>query len=407
MSGAPAPKSPADWWHQCEVACPGFLREGRYEKFRERLAVIVEETSIDGGAYPKIVTWRDNEKKCAVCGKLVDEHIFDSSLEDKGHKFEPSKNEIALLYERMRGLVLVKFKKDCLDLPELQYRKIVVEPNASTKRAANLILKTAPRAVTALMLSRELSDGFQYAEKEEGTEPCPICFGSGRSTEWVEESHRDTNESNDVSIGTTYRSQKEICSKCNGDGAVKKVIRVAKEVPCPKEQVLIDLLDEHEEIGRFVIYAGFQASVDRCVATALKYHWDVIRVDGRGWAYYSSMQNKMLSLTNVEMLKRFQGVNENKIVFIGQPGAAGMGLTLTASPSIFFYSNSFNADDRIQAVQRIHRPGMDVNRGATIIDVVHLDIDEYILKNLEEKQNLMNLSMGELRKAAKEYENGG
>jgi hypothetical protein len=25
MSGSPAPKSPADWWHLCEIACPGYL----------------------------------------------------------------------------------------------------------------------------------------------------------------------------------------------------------------------------------------------------------------------------------------------------------------------------------------------------------------------------------------------
>ena len=28
MSGTPSPKSPVDWWSQCEIAWPGFLREG-------------------------------------------------------------------------------------------------------------------------------------------------------------------------------------------------------------------------------------------------------------------------------------------------------------------------------------------------------------------------------------------
>ena len=78
-----------------------------------------------------------------------------------------------------------------------------------------------------------------------------------------------------------------------------------------------------------------------------------------------------------------------------------MGLTLTASPSLFYYSNSFNADDRLQSQDRIHRLGMDTNRGATIIDVVHLDIDQYIIDNLERKQKLQNLTMGQLREAMK------
>jgi len=34
LSGAPAPRSPLDWWHQCEVACPGFLREALIFLFR-------------------------------------------------------------------------------------------------------------------------------------------------------------------------------------------------------------------------------------------------------------------------------------------------------------------------------------------------------------------------------------
>ncbi len=76
-----------------------------------------------------------------------------------------------------------------------------------------------------------------------------------------------------------------------------------------------------------------------------------------------------------------------------------MGITLTASQTILMYSNSFNGEDRVQVINRIHRPGMDVNRGATIIDIVHLDIDQFVLDNLQKKQDLLNLTMGELREA--------
>jgi len=398
MSGAPAPKSPADWWNQCEIVCPGFLREGQYNKFKERLAIITEKESLDGGVYPELTAWLDDEKKCAVCGKYSEDHFTDD-FSDAGHKFEPSVNEVANLYTRMNGLVLVKFKKDCLDLPELQYRLIRVEQSGSIKRAASLILKTAPRSVTALMLLRELSDGFQYAEEEQGETDCERCRGTGVTIEYV--SNNDEGESGPPEPGECI-PQEESCPHCNGSGRAKKLVRVAKEVKCPKEQVLIDLLDEHEPIGRFVVYAGFQASIDRCISIALRYQWDVIRADGRGWAYFCSKTNKSLALTSKDMLKKFAMGEEDKILFAGQPGAAGMGIDLAASPSALFYSNSFNGEDRMQAVERIHGPAMDVNRGATIIDIVHLDIDEYVLNNLQEKQDLMNLTMGELRAAAKE-----
>ncbi|MEA1999823.1 MAG: hypothetical protein U9N61_10960 [Euryarchaeota archaeon] len=401
MSGAPAPKSPIDWWHQCEVVCPGFLREGDDAKFKKRLALIEEKESFTGGTYPELVTWFDNEKKCAICGKFRDEH-FDDDLTPKDHPFEPSKNEVSYLYQRMQGLVLVKFRKDCLDLPETQYRTIRVEPTESTKRAANLILKTSPRTVTALMLSRELSDGFQYKEEVNGTETCPLCKGSKVSLEWYDPEDPD-NDVNDEAIQSGRCEQREEpCSKCKGGGETPKLIRIAKEVPCPKEQVLIDLLDEHEPVGRFVVYAGFQASVDRCVKIALRYQWDVIRIDGRGWAYSPSVEQMDVPESNKEMLKRFQSKDGRKIVIVAQPGAAGMGLTLTASPSVFFYSNSFNAEDRIQAAERIQGIGMDLNRGATVIDVVHLDIDQYVLDNLAKKLDLLNLTMGKLREAVLE-----
>lgn len=410
MSGAPSPKSPADWWHQCEIACPGFLREGDVDKFKKRLALIQEKESFSGGTYPELVTWFDDEQKCAKCGKLRDEHFMPATateeLTPEDHPYEPSKNEVAFLYERMKGLVLVKFRRDCLDLPETQYRLITVEPSPSTKRAADLILKTAPRTVTALMLSRELSDGFQYKEEECGKETCPLCNGSKVSLEWYDPEYPDEHYVTQEAIDAgRCKQREEACSLCKGKGEVAKFTRIAKEVPCPKEQVLIDLLDEHEPVGRFVVYAGFQASVDRCVAVALRYQWDVIRVDGRGWAYFSALDQTDQLTSNKEMLRRFQSKDERKIVFVAQPGAAGMGLTLTASPSVFFYSNSFNAEDRIQSKERIQGIGMDLNRGATVIDVVHLPIDQYILDNLTKKVDLLNLTMGKLRDAVLETNN--
>ena len=85
-----------------------------------------------------------------------------------------------------------------------------------------------------------------------------------------------------------------------------------------------------------------------------------------------------------------------RLAFIGHPGSAGMGLTLTASPAILYYSNDFNAESRIQSEDRIHRLGMDTNKGATIIDIFNLPTDEYVLDNLNKKRDLQSMTMGEL-----------
>lgn len=387
MSGAPAPNNPSDWWHQCEIVCPGFLREGDWYKFRDRLAVMNEQQSMSGQAYFKVVTWKDDEKKCEVCGKLKEAHDLLTE-----HDFKAAKNEIKYLYERMKGLNIVYFKKDCLDLPELQYKVIRLQRSELIKKAEQLIIKTVPRTVTALMKLRELSDGFQYKETETGeTEQCPLCKGSGSTIEFYDPEYPDEYPSQEAMESGRCKERSCECTHCKGLKEIPKLNRTAKEIDCPKEALLKDLLEEHEEIGRFVVYAGFQASVDRCQRIALENKWDVIRADGRGWMYFGQAYSKE------DMLEIFQDPKnyQQKIVFIGQAGAAGTGLTLTASQSIFFYSNSFNADDRIQAINRIHRIGMGDK--AIIIDCVHLETDQYVLDNLEKKFDLLKLSMGQLR----------
>jgi len=383
MSGAPAPRSPADWWHQCEVACPGFLKEGNQLKFKKRLAIIVEKESIAGGIYPSLESWLDDENKCRICGQYQNNHSDD-------HQFEPSKNEVSFLYERMKGLVLVKFKKDCLDLPEKIYKFIELAPSDKILNLARTIVAKASTVISGITLLRELSDGFQYQEQETGIKDCSVCHGtkkiknplySGLTSEKIKKN------------GLEYGPEIIDCDGCNGSGSVKVYKRIAKQIDCPKEQALIDLLDEHIDIGRIIIYAGFTGSIDRCVQICQKCGWGTIRVDGRGWN--SNLEGDLLDIFQ-DQLDKFP-----RVAFIAQPGAGGLGLTLTASSTIVYYSNDFNAESRIQSEDRIHRIGMDQNRGATIIDLVHLETDKLILDNLQKKRRLQSLTMGELKEALK------
>ena len=394
MSGSPAPKSPLDWWPQAEVACPGFLREGTYEKEKRRLAIIESRESATGGMFPHLVTWKDDPGKCNRCGQPKDhdnhkmantgDDVFDSMVESRLlHAFEPSKNEIADLYERLSGLVLIQFKKDCLDLPEKQYRTIKVRPKQSILNSAKLITATAPSTILALTLLRQLSDGFQYEEIEAGTKECELCHGE---KEIVRPMPDDEGEYVDCTI---------TCPHCGGAGEVPKYKTETKEFPCPKIDALTQRLEDHEEDGRLVIYAGFTGSVDRICRVVQQSGWEYIRVDGRGW--YSSLGNK----SSEEMLLLFQDKQRTveKLAFIGQPSAAGMGLTLTESNEIVYYSNDFNAESRIQSEDRIHRPGADINRGCIITDLVHLPTDEQVIDNLKKKRKLQNLSLGVFEEA--------
>jgi SNF2 family DNA or RNA helicase len=404
MSGSPAPKNPGDWWNICEIVCPGFLREGNRKKFEQRLGLIVNKESLSGGVYPHLVTWLDDENKCAICGEKAEslKHspenvVFD--VHEEYHKFIPAKNEVAALYGRLKGLVLVQLKKDCLDLPEKIFQTIECKPTPSILRAAKLIVKKASTTIAAQILLRELSDGFQYVETEQGTETCPRCNGKKTVLEYVVQNRQPG--PGELAPDCLYEKQQIECNICGGIGEVKRFIRETKQIPCPKEDAVIDLLDEHEDIGRIVFYAGFTGSIDRLKVICQKQGWHVIRVDGRGWIFETET---CLNLTD-DPLTAFQDLKDKypKIAFVAQAGSAGMGLDLTASPTFVYYSNDFDAEHRIQSQERGHGPGMDMERGVTIIDLLHLPTDVIVLENLKKKKRLQDLTLGQFSDALESY----
>lgn len=399
VSGAPAPKSPKDWWSQCEIACPGYIRESNIYHFERRLALIQQETSLAGGAYPKLVTWWDDENKCKHCGELKDHSNHVKTMKQKvkeiedglagllnltsemttvEHAYEKSKNEVQDLHRRMSGLVQVHFKKDCLDLPEMIYRVIRLEPSKATRRAAALISRTSTKTVEALTRLRELSDGFQYKQEPSGQfVECERCKGTGILNE---------------------PGLQGVCPNCK-EGQVEKLKRIAKKVPCPKDEALKELLEECGD--RIVIFGGFTATIDRVVDLCQSQNWDVIRVDGTTRTLPDGVWCSREY--GCHPLEAFQSENrEHPTAFVAHAATAKTSLTLTASNMIVYYSNTFNADDRIQSEARIHRIGMDVNKGAVIVDLIHLESDEYVRENLKKKRELQSITLGELQEFMKE-----
>ena len=425
LTGTPAPKTPVDWWMQAEILRPGFLREANQFLFRERLAFIVEEESATGvGAFKKVKCWKDNESKCMYCAepKVHANHTYDpvavvtTSQTYTFHDFAPSVNEVAKLGKRLSGLAGVWYKRDCLDLPEKRYVVHNLQPSNEVMNLARMIVRTTSRAADALIKLRTLSDGFLYKEVETGEHSvCPGCQGAKRVNEYrVKNNPGHVLSPQEKQDGCVYiyeqdewgeykvigKEPVEIeevsieCNYCNGEGVIPKMTRTTSEIECPKIDLLKQLLGEHEEVGRFNIYAGFTGSIERIRRTVLSEGWAVIKADGQGWEF-SHPANEMYNMTREQMVKQYQSKDSDfsKIVFLGQPGAAGMGLTLTASPSTFFYSNDFNPENRSQAEDRGHRLSMDRERGGLIIDCTHLPTDAKILASLRQSRDLMRMPM--------------
>lgn len=408
MSGTPSPKSPLDWWSQCEIAWPGFLREGSRKALEQRCAFVVMH-QYDAGMFPKRIGWKDDQRKCRHCGLFEKEgpHEFDGIL-DPGevHAFEASVNEVAYMHERLKGLVVIKHKKDCLTLPEKRYRKIICKPNPSVLRVAQAIMDGAPNTITGLTLLRELSDGFQYQDREDGEIPCPHCPNScGEIEEWFDPADVEASYSAIDMLSKEFvaklQKRKVPCTRCGGTKTVPRIIRYTREVPCPKEKALKMLLEECEENGRIVVFAGFTGSVDRIANICRKDGWSVFRCDGRGFEV-TDREGNVITQDGEEALEFWSDRDNQRVAFASHPESGGMSLTLVEARMAVYWSNSFKPEYRAQSEDRIHRKGMDENLGCDIVDLIHLPTDARVLEVIQANRKLELMTLGEFRDALDE-----
>lgn len=400
MSGTPSPKTPVDWWAQAEIAWPGFLAEGSDKSFRARLSFMKLHQFDSGVAVNKVEGWRDDEHKCSGCGEFAEHlnHQVDLCEDPTDfHEFKPSVNEVALLPRRLKGLVVIKHKKDCLTLPDKRYRRVYCKPHPSALRVARVLANAAPNAVTGMTLLRELSDGFQYRDVQDGTTRCTHCT-DGKIAEWIDSDNvARTYRSIDIlDLETVARLQKtEIeCPACKGTQEMPKYVRETNEVACPKDKALKALLEENEEQGRIVVFAGFTGSVDRCVRLCQEEGWEVVRCDGRG---YHVTTHKGDVVRDAEPLDYWADLAGNpRVAFVAHPESGGMSLTLTEARMAVYWSNSWKPEYRVQSEDRLHRLGTDLNKGVLIVDLIHLPSDDRVLEVIRANRRLELMSMGEV-----------
>jgi hypothetical protein len=401
MSGTPSPKSPLDWWSQCEIAWPGFLKEGSRKALEKRLAFTQKQSFVDGITVDKRIGWKDDERKCAICGEFAElgPHELDGITDPKDyHAFQASENEVAYLAERLKGLVIVKMKKDCLDLPDKRYRRVICKPTSSTLRVAKALHEAAPNTITGLTWLRELSDGFQYKEVKDGTLACPHCpESSGKVDEWFLPGDEDrvfgAIDMLDAELVARLQKRSTACPRCGGDKIIDKMVRIAREVPCPKDKALKADLETCEETGRIVIFAGFTGAVDRVQKLCQKEGWNVVRCDGRGFQV-TDPKGEVICQGGDDALAFWADMSNERVAFDAHPESGGMSLTLVESRMAVFWSNTFKPDYRSQAEDRIHRMGMDLNLGCEIVDYIHLPSDSRVLQVLQQNRQLELMTLG-------------
>jgi hypothetical protein len=163
------------------------------------------------------------------------------------------------------------------------------------------------------------------------------------------------------------------------------------------------LLDENEETGRLVVFAGFTGSVDRVVNLCRKEKWNVVRCDQGAFQVLTHDGEEVTE----EPLDYWANLDHPRIVFAANPESGGMSLTLVEARTAVYWSNSWKPEYRIQSEDRIHRIGMDLNKGCLIVDLIHLPSDERVLDVIRENRKLELMTLGELMAGVQWESEGG
>lgn len=174
-----------------------------------------------------------------------------------------------------------------------------------------------------------------------------------------------------------------------GDNEGKKVYQISKA----KLNALEDIIDDVTSSGKkLVIMARFIPEIEAIKKLLVKkdLSFSVITGDVKDRA---------------DEIAKFQN-DADVLVFLGQTATAGLGITLTASSTMVFYSLDYSMSNFEQAKARIHRTGQRKNC-AYIYLIASNTVDEKILEALRNKVNLAKSLIDNYKNGLNPYANEG
>lgn len=144
--------------------------------------------------------------------------------------------------------------------------------------------------------------------------------------------------------------------------------------------------------GQVVIWARFREDIKRLKAALEKAYKKPV----------GELHGDISDKLRAETLRMFQEKEIDHLV--ANPTVGGVGVNqMKKCPNFIYYSNSFNALDRWQSEDRGHRYGTEVS--PTYFDLVaEKTIDRIIVKNLQSKKSLSDLTLDQIRQAVSEGE---
>lgn len=239
-------------------------------------------------------------------------------------------DSLDLINARIKRVSARVKKEDCLDLPPLVKKTILVEMGKEQRTHYNLMKKA---------FITYLNDKACVAE---------LALTKGLRLQQIASGYLKLDDGSEVEI------------KDN-----------------PRQEALRDLLEELTPTHKVLVWACFKQNYAqiRKVCDELKIKYVEVHGDVAGSSRFESV--------------RSFNEDQDVRVFIGHPGSGGIGINLVAASYSIFYSRSFSLEHDLQAESRNHRGGSGIHEKITRIDLVAKDsIDSLIAERLALKESI-------------------
>lgn len=268
-------------------------------------------------------------------------------------RFDPTKSNE--LHEKLRARVMIRrLERDVLDLPQLNQKIVVLEPDAKAQRAIHNDL------VAAASYAQYLAD-LAEKEKEFAEQASKIDV----EKEGGEKELKELEKRFETSVAV-LRASESI--------PFEEIAKIRHNTAVAKLPQFVDYMNEVlEQKDKIIVFAHHKDVIDGIEQSLKTDGIKSVTVDGS-----TSMDARQ------RYIDAFQ-TDPNVRVFIGNIRAAGVGITLTAANDVLFAEQDWTPGSMDQAIKRAHRIGQ---KGRVFVHNVVFDgtLDAEMAHIIEEKR---------------------
>ena len=247
---------------------------------------------------------------------------------------------IPLLYDKLEKLSSRVTKDEVLDLPPKLYTKLPVDLSPNQRRIA-----------------QQLLDDFM------------VEWADGEIT------------TAELAIVRLLRLQQVLCGYLPIDDPENPEIREI-DPRCPRLEAALEWLGDVD--NQVIIFSRFRRDIDKFMEALNERGDSAVRYDG-----------VVDDEDRQRAIDKFQSGAAK--FFVANQQAAGTGLTLTAAKTVFYYTNNYNLEDRMQSEDRAHRIGQE-NEVLYCDVVAEGTVDERVIDALVRKKELAEAVLGDTPK---------